>query len=260
MKKTTPPETKVKPKLSIVIPAYNENKNIPLILQGYAEVISNLNAELIIVNNGSTDNSQQILEEELKKPRYIFAKTILIPRNAGYGNGIVAGLKHCRGEILAYSHADMQCDPLDVIRGYEIISKEEKPENCFVKGKRRERKIIPQLLTTCFQIITSVLFFKNFYEINAQPKVFPRRFLEKLNYIPLDFNLDFYFFYKAKKEKFKVIHMPVDYVDRRYGESKWAFSHLSKLKTVGKFIRYILALRFFGEEKAFKIIFQKNNI
>ncbi len=239
-----------RPKLSIVIPAYNESRNISLILQRYAEVIGSLEAELIVVNNGSTDNSQQIIDQELKKPEYAFARTVLVPKNIGYGNGIFFGLKHCRAEIVAYSHADLQCDPLDVIKGYEIISQKEKPENYLIKGKRRERKIVPQLLTSCFQVIATLLFFRNFHEINAQPKVFHRELLDKLKYPPLDFNFDFYVLYQAKKEKREIISIPVEFHPRRHGESKWDFGHLSKLKTIGNYLGYLIKLRFLGEEKA----------
>lgn len=242
--------------LSVVVPCYNENENICLTLERFSKVKGNLDMELILVNNGSTDNSQEILDRELKKIEYSFARTILVKKNIGYGNGIVAGLRDSSGEIVAYTHADMQCDPYDVIKGYEIVAEKGFPKDLFIKGKRRDRKIIPQILTYCFQIVTSSLFFKNFYEINAQPKIFSREFLQKLGYIPLDFNLDFYIFYKAKKEKMKIINLPVDYVDRRYGQSKWAFSHLSKLKTIGKFLRYIFLLRIIGEKKTFNYLFK----
>ncbi len=240
------------PQLSIIVPCYNENENIPLILKRFAEVIGDIKAELILVNNGSTDRSSEIIEKELQKPEYSFAKTVLVPKNIGYGNGIFFGLKHCRAEIVAYSHADLQCDPFDVIRGYKIISKKEKPENYLIKGKRRERKIVPQLLTSCFQVIATILFFRNFHEINAQPKVFHQELLKKLKHPPLDFNFDFYVLYKAKKEKLKIISLPVEFHPRKYGESKWDFGHLSKLKTINNFLRYMIKLRFLGEEKAAK--------
>src|SRR3989344_1719108 len=237
-----------KPQLSIIVPCYNEKENIPLILQRFKEVIGTLDVELILFNNGSTDNSQQIIDEELKKPEYAFAKTILVPKNIGYGNGITFGLKHAQGDLLAYTHADLQCDPQDVLRAYEIISQEKQPEKYLIKGRRTERKIIPQLLTTGFQISAAILFWKNFHEINAQPKVFHRQFLSALSSPPLDFNLDFYVLYKAKKEKLNIVSIPVHFPDRRYGQSKWAFSHLSKLKTIHKFLKYQALLRFRGEE------------
>ena len=169
------------PRLSIVVPCYNERRNIPLILKRFAEVIPNRDAELILINNGSTDSSQKIIELELKKPEYSFARTVLVPKNIGYGNGIYFGLQQAQGEILAYTHADMQCDPLDVIRAYQIISAKENPSLYLIKGRRTKRKIIPQILTTGLQLLSSSLFFKNFHEINAQPKVFQRELLEKLN-------------------------------------------------------------------------------
>lgn len=241
---------KAKPQLSITVPCYNEQENIPLILQRFKEVIGNLNIELILVNNGSTDASQKIIEEELKKPEYAFARTVLVRKNIGYGNGITFGLKHAQADLLAYTHADLQCDPHDVIRAYEIISKKDHPENILIKGWRRKRKIIPQLLTTCFQASAMLLFWRDFNEINAQPKVFHRRFFNTLNHPPLDFNLDFYILYKAKKEKLSIVSIPVDFSDRRYGTSKWAFSHLSKLKTIHKFLKYQVLLRVRGEEYA----------
>ncbi len=59
-------------KLSIVVPCYNEEENIPLILERFQEVIEREDIEVILVNNGSTDNSAQVLEQLL--PKYSFAK------------------------------------------------------------------------------------------------------------------------------------------------------------------------------------------
>ncbi len=247
--------TKSLPRLSIVVPSYNEQKNIPLILKRFSEVLKNINAELILVNNGSTDNSQKIIEQELKKPEYSFARTVLVPKNIGYGNGIYFGLQQARGDILAYTHADMQCDPLDVIRAYQVLITKENSKSYLIKGRRTKRKVIPQLLTTGLQLLSSLLFLKNFHEINAQPKVFSREFFDKLKSPPLDFNFDFYILYKAKTEKLKIISIPVEFHPRRFGESSWDFNHLSKLKVIHKFVKYLLRLRFLGEEKAAQITY-----
>ena len=78
-------------KLSIIVPCYNEEKNIPLILEKFNSVIKNEKIEVILVNNGSTDNSSKILEKLL--PKYSFVRTVLVPVNQGYGYGILQGLK-----------------------------------------------------------------------------------------------------------------------------------------------------------------------
>lgn len=241
-----------KPQLSIIIPCYNEEKNIPLVLKRFSEVIGRLDAELILVNNGSTDNSQEILEEELKKPQYSFARTVLVPKNLGYGYGILTGIKKCRADLIAYTHADMQCDPLDVIRGYNIISKKENPEKHLIKGWRIRRKINQKILSLCFQFTASILFLQNFSEINAQPKVFHRSFINHLTCPPLDSCLDLYLIYKAKKVGLKTISIVVEFPGRRYGQSKVFSNSSAAIKTIIRFIKYLLKLRFLGEEEALR--------
>ena len=59
-------------KLSIVVPCYNERENIPLILERFKETIAHRQIEVILVNNGSTDGSADVLQNML--PSYSFAK------------------------------------------------------------------------------------------------------------------------------------------------------------------------------------------
>ncbi|MDD6237249.1 MAG: glycosyltransferase family 2 protein, partial [Clostridiales bacterium] len=106
-------------RISIVVPCYNEAENIPLILERFGEVIKTDEVEVILVNNGSTDNSAAVLEELLQK--YPFAKTVLVPVNQGYGYGILQGLDSAQGEYIGWTHADMQTDPADVLKALEII-------------------------------------------------------------------------------------------------------------------------------------------
>ena len=93
-------------KLSIVVPCYNEEKNIPLILERFDEMIERDDIEVILVDNGSTDNSAQVLTELL--PKYSFARTVKVEVNQGYGYGILQGLRECKGEYIGWTHADMQ--------------------------------------------------------------------------------------------------------------------------------------------------------
>jgi polyisoprenyl-phosphate glycosyltransferase len=231
--------------LSIIVPCYNESQNIPLILDKFEEVMPD-NSELILVNNGSTDDSATILERELVKPQYAFARTVKVEKNIGYGYGIYFGLTQAKGQVVAYTHADLQTDPADVIKAFHIF----RTQNVtLVKGNRRQRKIIPKILSGCFEALASVIFLEKYYEVNAQPKVFSQKFFQTLERAPWDFNLDFYINYKAKRQG-TITDIPVEFPERQYGESKWAFSHLNKLKTIHRFFKYLLWLRFFGEEKA----------
>ena len=74
-------------KLSIIVPCYNESKNIPLILEKFSSVIKRDDVEVLLVNNGSKDNSQEILD--ILIPKYPFARIVKVEVNQGYGFGIV---------------------------------------------------------------------------------------------------------------------------------------------------------------------------
>ena len=112
-------------KLSIVVPCYNESKNIPLILERFNNAIFRDDIEVLLVNNGSTDDSEIIFNEFI--PKYAFARVVNVESNQGYGFGIVSGLKKAKGEFIGYTHADMQTDPADVIKALEFFENTKTP-------------------------------------------------------------------------------------------------------------------------------------
>ncbi|MBI2543302.1 MAG: glycosyltransferase family 2 protein [Candidatus Aenigmarchaeota archaeon] len=231
------------PTLSVALPCYNESKSIHDILERFSQVIGNRPVELVLVNNGSVDNTAEALQKELRNPKYKFARTVLVKKNQGYGYGIMFGLKHCKGEIIAYSHADQQCDPLDVIRAYDELLKYD-VENVLIKGHRKRRILSEFVITKGLQIITALIFWKVYDDINGQPKVFHKSFLSKLTNAPNDFKFDFYVQYMALKNKMEVKCIPVDFGQRKHGKSNWAYSIFSKTKTYLGFIVYMIKLRF----------------
>ena len=76
-------------KLSIVVPCYNEEKNIPLIVERFSEVIKRNDIEVILVDNGSNDNSAEVLANLVQK--YYFKKKVKVKINKDNGNGICKG-------------------------------------------------------------------------------------------------------------------------------------------------------------------------
>ena len=100
--------------LSIVIPCYNEEGNILGLFNNLEKLINlNSNLEIIIVDNGSTDNSlAKIKDHSLYKKKLI--KLVLVEKNLGYGNGIMSGIYKSSTKYISWCHADLQIDPLDV--------------------------------------------------------------------------------------------------------------------------------------------------
>ena len=173
-------------KLSIVVPCYNEADNIPLILERFDEVIKTDEVEVILVNNGSTDNSAVVLDELL--PNYSFARTVFVQVNQGYGYGILQGLNAAEGDYIGWTHADMQTDPADVLKALDIINNS-KDKNIYVKGSRKGRPAFDQFFTWGMGIFETIYFKTPMDDINAQPNVFPKGFYEGWDNPPYDFSL-----------------------------------------------------------------------
>ena len=221
--------------LSIIIPCYNEELSITLLIKKCLNTIKD-NIEIILVDNGSVDNTFKILKNS-NLPENIIP--VRIEENIGYGNGILFGLKFAKGDILSWTHADLQTDPEDVLIGYEKYYKSLINKKCVVKGKRKKRNIIDSFFTFSMGIYCSVFLGKWFYDINAQPKIFHRDFLIEFYNPPLDFSLDLYLLYFFKSKKIKIKSFPVFFHKREYGEAKGGGTLKGKMKLIKRTLKYI---------------------
>lgn len=233
-------------KLSIVLPCYNEAENLPLILEGYrASWRPDLEAELVLVDNGSTDTTQEVLAQALGQADLAFARSIRVPVNVGYGHGIATGLRAARGEFLAFSHADMQCSPADVFRAYDVLCREPDPLRALVKGRRAWRGLGPAIFTTGMGVASSAILGRKLGDINGQPKVFHRSFFEGPASNPPDqmHMFDLYMLYRARRAGLRVVEIPVVFGERAHGESKWALNLGSRWRSIKSTIGYAWRLR-----------------
>ena len=226
--------------LSIVIPCYNESKSIPILVRNFSKKLNKKNIELIIVNNGSEDSTNKKLLSLKKK--YDFLKTVNIKKNIGYGNGIIQGLKKTKGKFISWTHADLQTDPYDVIKGFEKYKNKLSPR-IFIKGKRYRRPLKDTIFTIGMSFFETIILKKFLWDINAQPTIIHKKFFRKLNKIPLDFSFDLFFYVHAKKQNLNIYRFPVIFHERKFGSSHWNINLKNKMKFIKKTINYSLKLR-----------------
>tara|TARA_B100001093_G_scaffold456117_1_gene466809 strand:- start:646 stop:1401 length:756 start_codon:yes stop_codon:yes gene_type:complete len=226
--------------LSVILPCYNECKNIPIIVERFSELINkNQSIEVIMVNNGSNDDSKKILNKLAKYNHFL--KVINLKKNLGYGGGIHRGLIEASGNILSYTHSDLQTNPNDILRGYEILKKQ-KNENVFLKGLRLKRPLFDQFFTVGMSIFESLYLGKFLWDINAQPNIFPKSLLSEIKEFPKDFSFDLFLFYIARVRGYKVIRFNVDFPKRIHGQSSWNKGIKSKIKFIKRTIRFTIDL------------------
>lgn len=228
-------------KYSLIIPCYNESKNLPKLIEKCLPLLDeHSKVEVILVNNGSTDDSAIVLEEQLKnKPQSL--KVVHLEKNKGYGDGILQGLKASRGEVIGWTHADLQTDPKDFLTGIEYFKDQEK---LFVKGQRFGRSFSDTFFTIAMSIFESLLMRQKFWDINAQPTIFSREFYE--NYLieaPSDFSLDLYVYFMANKHHYKIQRFPVLFSERFSGTSHWNINFKEKMKFIKRTIQFSFELK-----------------
>ena len=123
--------------LSLIVPVYNEEENLPLLFDSIQQVMHSLKKtwELVFVDDGSSDKSLDVLRSLVKSdPQH--TRVVAFRRNFGQTAAIAAGIDHSEGEIIVLLDADLQNDPADIPlllskldEGYDVVS-----------GWRRDRK------------------------------------------------------------------------------------------------------------------------
>jgi len=225
-------------KFSLVIPCYNEAANLPLLLKR-CKFLAGTDAEVILVDNGSSDSTPQVLQKLL--PQYPGCRSVRVDVNQGYGFGILAGLRAAKGEILGWTHADLQTDPQDALRGLALF--DQHGPQVFVKGRRHGRPLSDVAFTIGMSIFETVLLGTPLWDINAQPTMFSKAFFETWIEPPHDFSLDLYVYYLARSQRRSIHRFPVMFGERAHGVSHWNVNWAAKRKFIRRTVEFSLRLR-----------------
>ena len=125
------------PFLSVVIPCYNEEENVPTLLTRVDAALQTLGKpfEVILIDDGSTDSTPKLLEEGMRK--YPWLRVLRMQKNAGQSAGFEAGFAAAKGEVIATIDADLQNDPEEIPRLVPMLD-EHKVD--MITGWRKDRQ------------------------------------------------------------------------------------------------------------------------
>ncbi len=195
-------------KFSLVIPCYNEEKNIPLLIRKYRKFLSDKKNELILVNNGSIDQTKKVIRKISENKKNIIG--VSIKNNNGFGHGLLKGFEATRGKYLLYSHADLEVDPKDILKLIKLSDLENKSnEKIFIKGHRTNKlknnwSFLDIIFSYGLTIFSTILFRKLIYDIHAMPVLFNKTLLKCVKYYPKDFSIDLVFYLTAINKNYKI--------------------------------------------------------
>ena len=214
-------------KLSIIIPVFNEAENLPILNQSIhaaLEGMTNYDWEVIYVDDGSTDNSLQVIRELVKQSS---ENTVGISfrRNFGQTAAIAAGIDYSNGEIIILMDADLQNDPEDIPKlltkiedGYDVVS-----------GWRVNRqdtfltRVLPSRMANwLISAVTGV----HLHDYGCTLKAYRKEALTGFNlYGEMHRFIPAY----AYSVGAKIIEVPVKHHPRRYGKTKYGLIRTVKV-------------------------------
>lgn len=214
-------------KLSIIVPVYNEVENLEQLHQAIHNALdglSHLDWELILVDDGSSDGSPQMLEE-LARNDPQFTRALELRRNFGQTAAIAAGIDHSKGDVIVLMDADMQNDPADIPMMLELIEQ----GNDVVSGWRvnRRDKLLTRVLPSrmangMISFVTGV----HLHDYGCTLKAYRREVLtgfrlygEMHRFIPA----------YAHSVGAKMVEVPVRHHPRRFGKTKYGLTRTLKV-------------------------------
>ena len=209
-------------KLSIIVPTYNEERTILKILKRIRSVNLSkygIKKEIIIVNDGSKDNTVELL----KKNKALYTKLITKP-NGGKGSAIRKGFENATGDLILIQDADLEYNPGDYSRLIKPIleNKTKVVYGCRFKFKQNKNWAIPThyIGNRVLSLLISILFFRKIIDMETCYKCFTKEVLSKLDLRENDFRIEPEITTQIIKNGFEILEVPIHYNPRKFEEGK----------------------------------------
>jgi glycosyltransferase involved in cell wall biosynthesis len=205
--------------VTFLIPAYNEARTIGEVLDRIATL--NLDYEAIVVDDGSTDGTADIVEARFGAPRRV---QLLRKPNGGKGSALRHGNPHCRGDIIVIQDADMEYDPHDVPALIEPIQRQaaDVVYGSRLSGGRPQRAYMFWHLVgnRCLSLFTGLLFNTTLTDMETGYKAFRADALKQLYLTEDHFGIEPEITGEVCRRGLRVYETPIAYYGRTYDEGK----------------------------------------
>ncbi len=210
--------------ISTFFPALNEEGNVAKLTQDLLGILGSTfqRYEVIIINDGSTDNTKQIADDLCRKNNG-FVRVVHHGRCRGYGKALRAGFRAARYDLIFYTDGDNQFDMDDLHMALSLIDGSD-----IVVGYRQGRKDSTHRLwlSKGYNLLVRILFGLRLRDIDCSFKLFRRTALDKISIESRGYFIDTEIMVKAKREGLEIRQFSVKHLPRTSGASKVKMLHI----------------------------------
>ena len=207
-------------KISIIIPCFNEEKTISLIINKILNIYTG-EKEIIVIDDFSNDKTRDILKIDLKNK---IDKLILNTKNYGKGYSIREGIKIAEGDIILIQDADLEYDPSDYAKLMRPIQKgvaDVVYGSRFIGGEEKRVLYFWHTLGNKFLTILSNMFSNlNLTDMEVGYKLFKSNVIKDINLIEDRFGFEPEVTAKIAKKKIRIFEVGISYYGRKYEDGK----------------------------------------
>jgi glycosyltransferase involved in cell wall biosynthesis len=233
--------------LSIVIPAYNEEKRILRTLEHYVDYFKDQDVEFVIVPNGCRDNTVAIVESFIKHAHGKIRMSI-ITEAIGKGGAVKHGFALAAGDYIGFVDADNATEPAEYAKVFEKLKQGSFDGAIASRWKQGSqmigRNLIRKIVSFGFIILVKLIFWMPYFDTQCGAKIFKKNvvhsILPKLTVSNMAFDVDM--LWQAKKRKFKIIEVPTTWFNK--SNSATLGSPFGTVKNACKMFFTLLKIRF----------------
>ena len=233
--------------LSIIVPVFNEEKNIELLIKkllklNFSEI--NFDIEIIVVNDGSTDKTL----EKVEKFQEI---TLINQKNLGKGRAVQNGIKVAKGNYILIQDGDLEYNPEDILKMCKLVETSKKVSIYGSRYKPLYFKVLPRyyknqnlssyLANILFMLLFMILYIRFISDPLTGYKLYSKEFFINNEISSNGFEADHEITAKLIRQKYKILEVPISYIPRTKKEGK-KINFIDAIKALITITRY----RFFN--------------
>jgi glycosyltransferase involved in cell wall biosynthesis len=205
-------------KLSVIVPVFNERNTVVEIMRRMRAVELPIDREFVLVDDGSSDGTQQVLAQLGDST----VKIVKHPANRGKGAAIRTGLDHVTGDLVLIQDADLEYDPEDwpklltpMFRGKATVVYGSR-----FTGERRNMLFLHWVGNRTLSLVTNVLYNTTLSDMETCYKLFDRRVLDGITIRSDRFDFEPEITAKVLRQGVRIYEVPISYTGREFDEGK----------------------------------------